>query len=397
METLQPQPKHAEALRAFQVRDAMHVGLIKCPRETPLAEVARLMAVHRVHAIVTVGAEDRALGRRLRPRPGLGARHRRGSHGRRTQPRRTSCPSRPTTRSTMPPSSSASTPSTHLIVVEPATKRPVGVISTLDVAGVFAGVRTKHDPSAMRVENVMTADVATVTPSTSLKDVATLLVERDISGVPVVDDAGELLGVVSERDLLAKQRSDVGRADGLLGWFLGEDVDAEKHWARTAGEAMTQPAITIEKWRSTAAAAGLMAEYGLKRLPVVHKGELVGIVTRSDLVRAFARSDAEIERGHQGAGDPALLLAAAGFDRRDGARRRCVAQRLGRQRRRAGRAHRRGCARARSGVGRRAGQRRALGPVPARHRSASRDDGIDGRVLQHVVDRPAHVVAQRRP
>jgi CBS domain-containing protein len=74
-------------------------------------------------------------------------------------------------------------------------------------------------------------------------------------------------------------------------------VMTERNVTRAAGRlAMTQPAVTIEKWRSTAAAAGLMAEYGLKRLPVVHKGELVGIVTRRDLVRAFARSDAEIER-----------------------------------------------------------------------------------------------------
>jgi CBS domain-containing protein len=50
METLQHQPKDMEALRAFRVRDAMHVGLIKCPRDAPLTDVARLMAVHRVHA-----------------------------------------------------------------------------------------------------------------------------------------------------------------------------------------------------------------------------------------------------------------------------------------------------------------------------------------------------------
>lgn len=295
METLQPQPKDAEALRAFQVRDVMHVGLIKCLRDTPLQEVARLMAVHRVHAIVAVGAEDELWGvvSDLDLVSVL-------STGQGT----TAGDAAATDVLPVAPDDSldhaaqllSEHEATHLVVVEPTTKRPVGVISTLDLAGVFAGVRTKHDPSAMRVENVMTADVVTVTPSTSLKDVATLLVERDISGVPVVDRAGEILGVVSERDLLAKERSDIGRADGLLGWFLGEDIDAEKHWARTAGEAMTAPAITIEKWRSTAAAAGLMAEHGFKRLPVVHAGELVGIVTRRDLVRAFARSDAEIER-----------------------------------------------------------------------------------------------------
>jgi CBS domain-containing protein len=148
--------------------------------------------------------------------------------------------------------------------------------------------------SALRVGDVMTRDVVTVSPSSSLKDVAVLLVERRISGVPVVDDQGNLVGIVSERDLLAKERTDAGRADGLLGWFLGDEDDAEKHWARTAGEAMTSPAITIDRRRPTAVAAGMMVEHGLKRLPVVDGGELVGIVTRHDLVRAFARSDREI-------------------------------------------------------------------------------------------------------
>jgi CBS domain-containing protein len=114
--------------------------------------------------------------------------------------------------------------------------------------------------------------------------------------VPVVDEDGELLGVVSERDLLAKERYDFGRAEGLMGWFLGEGEDAAKRDARTAGEAMTAPAITIDVHRSTAAAAGLMVEHGLKRLPVLQHGALVGIVTRHDLVRAFARPDAEIAR-----------------------------------------------------------------------------------------------------
>src|SRR5262249_41619375 len=62
METLDAQPKEAEALRAFQVRHAVHAGLIKCTQEPPLRDVARLMAVHRVHAIVTVGAEDELWG-----------------------------------------------------------------------------------------------------------------------------------------------------------------------------------------------------------------------------------------------------------------------------------------------------------------------------------------------
>jgi CBS domain-containing protein len=163
------------------------------------------------------------------------------------------------------------------------------------VAGVLAGVKAPHERSAMRVEHVMTRDVVTVPPSMPLRNVAEVLVEHRISGVPVVDE-GTLVGVISERDLLAKERSGVEKPDGLLGWFLSEDPDVEKRWARTAGEAMTSPAVTIEPWRSTAAAAGRMAERGLKRLVVAHDGTIAGVVTRTDLVRAFARPDEEIER-----------------------------------------------------------------------------------------------------
>src|SRR5690349_2079858 len=75
--------------------------------------------------------------------------------------------------------------------------------------------------SAMRVSNIMRTDVVSVTRATSVRDVAMLLVEHAISGVPVVED-GELLGVVSERDLLEKQRAPRPRPDGLVGWFLSD-------------------------------------------------------------------------------------------------------------------------------------------------------------------------------
>jgi CBS domain-containing protein len=149
--------------------------------------------------------------------------------------------------------------------------------------------------SAMRVSDIMQTDVLTVTRATSVRDVAMLLADHAISGVPVVED-GELLGVISERDLLEKQRPPQPRPDGLLGWFLSDDQNVQKHWARTAGEAMTAPVLTIAPHRPVAAAASLMADYGIKRLPVVRDGALVGIVTRGDVVRAFARSDADIAR-----------------------------------------------------------------------------------------------------
>ncbi len=149
----------------------------------------------------------------------------------------------------------------------------------------------------MIVSQLMSTDVATVRPDTSLKDVAALLATQRISGLPVVQD-GEILGVVSEADIVYKERGPSQTHQGMLGrLFTGKaDADRVKLAARTAGEAMTAPAITISPRRRVAEAARLMIEKSVNRLPVVDKGRLVGIVTRADLVRAFTRSDEEIER-----------------------------------------------------------------------------------------------------
>jgi CBS domain-containing protein len=144
----------------------------------------------------------------------------------------------------------------------------------------------------------MTSEVVTVRPETSLKDVAGILAERRISGVPVVAEDGEVVGVVSEGDILFKERGPSERK-GILAWlFASHDAEAElKLEARTAGEAMTAPAKTIAPWLSVSTAAGDMLEESVNRLPVVESdGKLVGIVTRADLVRAFVRPDAEIEQ-----------------------------------------------------------------------------------------------------
>jgi len=150
----------------------------------------------------------------------------------------------------------------------------------------------------MKVEEVMTRDVVTVRPETSLRQVAAILAERRISGLPVVDEAGEILGVVSEGDILVKERGPSERNWVLERLLHPHGTNGQlKLEARTAAEAMTAPAKTTVFWRSVSGAAAQMLDDGINRLPVVDKdGKLVGIVTRADLVRAFARSDAEIRR-----------------------------------------------------------------------------------------------------
>lgn len=148
------------------------------------------------------------------------------------------------------------------------------------------------------IGEVMTKDVLTVDPETPLKDVARLLVDRRISGVPVVDSTGAVVGVVSEADLLIKEAGEGGITPRRLGWLLGEGHDAgerrSKIAAVDAGHAMTRPAVTGSPDMPAATAAALMTERHVNRLPVVQDGRLVGIVTRADLIRSFVRSDDQI-------------------------------------------------------------------------------------------------------
>lgn len=148
----------------------------------------------------------------------------------------------------------------------------------------------------MRVEHLMSRNVVTVSPETSLKEVAEQLVARRISGVPVCDGGGRLLGVVSEADVLQQELGVHPDADSTFEWLFGHPGARERLAARTAGEAMSSPAITIDAGRPVTEAAALLLERRIGRLPVVHGGALVGILTRADLVRAFSRTDEEIER-----------------------------------------------------------------------------------------------------
>jgi CBS domain-containing protein len=147
----------------------------------------------------------------------------------------------------------------------------------------------------MMVKELMTPEVRRVGPHTPLKEVAAILAEHGISGLSVCDPEGRVVGVVSEADILYKQQARRDRT-GPLVWLSdgGAGEAALKRAAYTAGETMSEPAVTIGPERSVAEAARLMIERKVNRLPVVKGSELVGIVTRADLVRAFTRPDAEV-------------------------------------------------------------------------------------------------------
>ena len=152
----------------------------------------------------------------------------------------------------------------------------------------------------MRVSELMTEEVLTIGPEAPIRDVAKILVDNGISGLPVCDIEGHVLGVISEGDILYKEHDP--RRGALVGRSAGSStaVPTARRYAKTEaldrrrGDDLARdhdrPVESVDE------AARIMCERRVNRLPVVKDDRLVGIVTRADLVRAFTRTDAEIER-----------------------------------------------------------------------------------------------------
>jgi CBS domain-containing protein len=151
---------------------------------------------------------------------------------------------------------------------------------------------------SVRVNDVMTKQVAAVRTTASFKEIAVRLREQRVSAFPVIDDGGKVIGVVSEADLIAKAavesayESQPGPLSGLL-----HRHELEKARGLTAAELMTTPAVTVSPYQLVSHAAHLMYERRVKRLPVVDdNGRLVGIVSRTDVLSVYGRADADIRR-----------------------------------------------------------------------------------------------------
>ncbi|MFJ7587523.1 CBS domain-containing protein [Streptomyces sp. NPDC097617] len=137
------------------------------------------------------------------------------------------------------------------------------------------------------VADLMTDEVVSVVPDTAFKDVAKLLAQYGVSGLPVLDDEDRVVGVVSQTDVLARTVP------------APHPAQRSTTPARplTAGDVMSAPAVTIQAEETAADAARLLTRRGIERLPVVDEEDrLVGIVTRRDLLRLFVRPDSEIRR-----------------------------------------------------------------------------------------------------
>jgi CBS domain-containing protein len=145
----------------------------------------------------------------------------------------------------------------------------------------------------MRIKDLMSSEVVSIGPGATLKEAARTMIEAGVSGLPVVDDDGALVGIITESDFVlgeAGRRSE--ERAGLLRFFLNrQGIPSEE---RTVGDVMTRDVITVGPDRDHTEAARLMDREAVKRLPVVDNGRLVGIVSRADMLRAFNRSDEEI-------------------------------------------------------------------------------------------------------
>lgn len=144
----------------------------------------------------------------------------------------------------------------------------------------------------MKASDIMTTTLVTVTPDTSVSDVAAILLENRISGVPVVDPAGRPVGIVSEGDLLRRAEAGTGHERS---WWLKllmgrEGLAAEfvKEHARQVADVMTRELVTATPDTPVAEIASLLERHRIKRVPVVKDGRLVGIVSRANLLHALA-------------------------------------------------------------------------------------------------------------
>lgn len=155
----------------------------------------------------------------------------------------------------------------------------------------------------MNASDIMTTDVITVTPSTTVREIATILLKHRISAVPVVDADNSVLGVVSEGDLM--RRVETG-TELQRSWWLNIfapahdiQVDFIKSHGRTAEQVMTRNLITVSSDTSLGEIATLLEKNRIKRVPVIEDGKIIGIVSRANLLHAFAATAAAPPDGAQ--------------------------------------------------------------------------------------------------
>jgi CBS domain-containing protein len=151
----------------------------------------------------------------------------------------------------------------------------------------------------MKARDVMVAPVITASPNASIKSVAETFVRHRISAVPVVDEKGAVVGIISEGDLL--HRAEAGTEKQRPWWlraFTGSEALADEYvkaHARKVSDVMTRQVVTASPETPLHEVAALLEKHSIKRVPIVENGQLVGIVSRANLVQAVASAGKALE------------------------------------------------------------------------------------------------------
>lgn len=144
------------------------------------------------------------------------------------------------------------------------------------------------------IADIMTREVVTVTRNTSIRQLAELFETRHFGSIPVVDDNGKLVGIVSSSDLIEQGRSlHIPTVISIFDWVIpieGEktlEKELQRMTAQTVGEICTEKVLTVAPSDTVTTAADLMGTHKLHALPVVENGKVVGIVARIDIIRTL--------------------------------------------------------------------------------------------------------------
>lgn len=144
----------------------------------------------------------------------------------------------------------------------------------------------------MFARDIMTPDPVTILTDADLKQAARIMIERRVSALPVVNNKEQVVGILSEGDLLWRTEiSTEKKRSGWLEFFLSTDQlarDYVKSHGVKVGEVMTRPVLSVAEDTSLVEIADLFERHGIKRVPVLKDGKLIGIVSRADIVRAYA-------------------------------------------------------------------------------------------------------------
>jgi CBS domain-containing protein len=147
----------------------------------------------------------------------------------------------------------------------------------------------------LSARDIMTTEVLSVSPETSITDLSKILEDRQVGGVPVVDGKGRLVGIITQSDLVERARDlELPPAINILDFHFYLQIPShmihrvEKMLGTTVGDCMTANPVTVTPDTSVAKIAGIMAKQKVHTLPVLEGGRIVGVVGKMDLVRAMA-------------------------------------------------------------------------------------------------------------